>query len=433
MFRKFVQFTNFRSFIMIFERKLYLNRLISGKDNGLVKIVTGIRRCGKSYLLFNLFYNHLLEQGVKEDNIISMAFDDWSNRPYCDPDSLLNYINSRIHDRKEKYYILFDEVQLLDHFVEVLLTLMHKQNCDIYVTGSNSRFLSSDVVTEFRGRGDEIRLHPLTFSEYYNKFQGELRVAWRNYSRFGGLPQVALLDDETSKENYLTNLHESTYLRDVVERHHLRDEEGIREVVQILASSIGSPTNPRRISNTFKSVGKIQLSDKTINNYITFLKEAFIINESLRYDVKGRKYIGTETKYYFADMGLRNAVLNFRQQEPTHMMENIIYNELIARGYRVDVGAVEIWITDKNGKRKRARLEIDFVINRNAERIYIQSAYSLPTVEKQQQEQRSLTNVDDSFRKVILTADDVMPWTNEQGIRFINVWDFLLDDTLLLK
>lgn len=419
--------------MMIFERKPYLNRLISGKDNGLVKIVTGIRRCGKSYLLFNLFYNHLLEQGVKEDNIISMAFDDWANRPYCNPDTLLYYINSRIHDRKEKYYILFDEVQLLDHFVEVLLTLMHKQNCDIYVTGSNSRFLSSDVVTEFRGRGDEIRLHPLTFSEYYNKLQGELRVAWRDYSRFGGLPQVALLDDESSKENYLTNLHESTYLRDVVERHHLRDEEGIREVVQILASSIGSPTNPRRISNTFKSVGNIQLSDKTISNYISFLKDAFIINESLRYDVKGRKYIGTETKYYFADLGLRNAVLNFRQQEPAHMMENIIYNELIARGYRVDVGAVEIWITDKNGKRKRVRLEIDFVINRNDERIYIQSAYSLPTVEKQQQEQRSLTNVDDSFRKVILTADDVKPWTNEQGIRFINVWDFLLDDTLLLK
>lgn len=416
---------------MVFERSNYLNRLIAGQDNGLVKIVTGIRRCGKSFLLFELFRNHLLSHGIEEDHIITIALDDWSNRKYRNPDTLLDYIFSQIDKNDGKYYILLDEVQLLDHFVEVLLSLMHNRQCDIYVTGSNSRFLSSDVVTEFRGRGDEVRMHPLTFAEYFIKAKGQLRDAWRDYSRYGGLPQVALMDNDKAKESFLLNLFETTYLRDIVERNNLKGEEGMLEVTHIMASSIGSPANPNRIANTFKSVAHIQLSDKTINKYISFLCDAFIINKAMRYDVKGRKYIGTETKYYYEDLGLRNAALNFRQEEPTHIMENIIYNELVARGYRVDIGAVESWITDKDGKRKRVNLEIDFVLNQSGERVYIQSAYSLPTIEKQQQEQRPLVNVNDSFRKIIITADDVKPWINEQGIKFINVWDFLLDDTLI--
>lgn len=416
---------------MVFERRNYLDRLIAGKGNGLVKIITGIRRCGKSFLLFELFRNHLLSQGVNEDHIITMALDDWSNRIYRNPDILLDYISSQIEGNRGKYYILLDEVQLLDHFVEVLLSLMHNNQCDIYVTGSNSRFLSSDVVTEFRGRGDEVRLHPLTFAEYFNGMKGQLRDAWRDYSRYGGLPQVALMENDASKESFLSNLFETTYLRDIVERNNLKGEDGVMEVTRILASSIGSSVNPNRIANTFKSVAHIQLSDKTISKYISCLCDAFIINEAMRYDVKGRKYIGTETKYFYEDLGIRNAALNFRQEEPAHIMENIIYNELVARGYRVDVGAVESWITDKDGKRKRVSLEIDFVLNQSGERIYIQSAYSLPTIEKQQQEQRSMVTINDNFRKIIVTADDVKPWTNEQGIKFVNVWDFLLDASLI--
>ena len=416
---------------MLFDRRYYLNRLIDGKDNGLVKIITGIRRCGKSFLLFELFRNHLLSQGVKEDHIITMTLDDWSNREYRDPDTLLNYICSQIGSNSGKYFILLDEVQLLDNFVEVLLSLMHHRQCDIYVTGSNSRFLSSDVVTEFRGRGDEVRLHPLTFAEYYSEIKGQLRDAWRDYSRYGGLPQVALMSNDASRESFLLNLFETTYLRDIVERNHLKGEEGVMEVARILASSIGSSANPNRIANTFKSVAHIQLSDKTISKYISYLNDAFVINEAMRYDVKGRKYIGTETKYFYEDMGIRNAALNFRQEEHAHIMENIIYNELLARGYRVDIGAVESWVTDKHGKRKRVNLEIDFVLNQSGERIYIQSAYSLPTLEKQQQEQRPLVSISDSFRKIIVTADDVKPWANEQGIKFVNVWDFLLDTSLI--
>lgn len=417
--------------MMLFDRRHYLNRLIDGKDNGLVKIITGIRRCGKSFLLFELFRNHLLSQGVKEDHIITMTLDDWSNREYRDPDTLLNYIYSQIGSNSGKYFILLDEVQLLDNFVEVLLSLMHHRQCDIYVTGSNSRFLSSDVVTEFRGRGDEVRLHPLTFAEYYSEIKGQLRDAWRDYSRYGGLPQVALMSNDASRESFLLNLFETTYLRDIVERNHLKGEEGVMEVARILASSIGSSANPNRIANTFKSVAHIQLSDKTISKYISYLNDAFVINEAMRYDVKGRKYIGTETKYFYEDMGIRNAALNFRQEEHAHIMENIIYNELLARGYRVDIGAVESWVTDKHGKRKRVNLEIDFVLNQSGERIYIQSAYSLPTLEKQQQEQRPLVSISDSFRKIIVTADDVKPWANEQGIKFVNVWDFLLDTSLI--
>lgn len=411
---------------MEFKRETYLKRLVTGRENGLVKIVTGVRRCGKSYLLFNLFRRHLIESGVKEDHIFMMALDDWKNRKYRDPDMLLSEIESRIINDGQRNYIILDEVQLLDHFVEVLLSLMHDDRCDVYVTGSNSRFLSSDIVTEFRGRGDEIRVYPLSFSEYYDGVHEDIRTAWLTYSTFGGLPQVAQLDEESKKRRYLSNLYGSTFLRDIVERNNVKNDNGLKQVVQVLASSIGTPVNSKRIANTFASVEGREISNKTIENYIEYLKDAFLVNEALRYDVKGRRYIGTETKYYFTDIGLRNAIVGFRQYETTHIMENIIYNEFLMRGYQVDVGMVEAWTANKEGKRQRLRLEIDFVLNQAPERIYVQSAYSLPTVEKQQQELRPLTSVRDNFRKIIITGDDIKAWTNEQGIRIISLWDFLL-------
>lgn len=416
---------------MEFQRDKYLQNLIAGKDNSLVKIVTGIRRCGKSYLLFQLFKRHLMESGVAESNIISMALDDWDSQEFRDPNRLMQYINQRMEDTEGQCYILIDEVQLLDRFVEVLLSLMHNDRCDVYVTGSNSRFLSSDVVTEFRGRGDEIRMSPLSFSEYYNAFGGDKDKSMRQYSIYGGLPQVALIDDIPKKKSFLKNLFQSTYLRDVIERNKVQNDEGLLELVRILASSIGSPTNPTKISNTFKSVSHQSFTNKTISEYISYLEDAYMISEALRYDVKGRKYIGTNTKYYFTDIGIRNTILNFRQQEPTHIMENVIYNELVGRGYSVDVGNIEAWYTNGQGKRARSNLEIDFVVNNDDERIYVQSAYSMPTREKVAQEQKSLLSIKDGFRKVIITGDNVAPWTTDEGIRIINYWDFLLDEKLL--
>ena len=392
---------------MEFQRDKYLKRVIDGKENSLVKIVTGMRRCGKSYLLFTLFKRHLVESGVPESNIISVALDDW---------------NSQI-----------DEVQLLDRFVEVLLSLMHNERCDVYVTGSNSRFLSSDVVTEFRGRGDEIRLAPLSFSEYYEAFGGDKSERMRLYSIYGGLPQVALIDDIPKKKSFLKNLFRSTYLRDIIERNNVKNDEGLEELVRILASAIGSPTNPLKISDTFKSVSHQSINRQTVSNYISYLLDAYMISEAMRYDVKGRKYIGTNSKYYFGDIGIRNAIINFRQQEPTHIMENVIYNELKGRGYSVDVGSVETWQTNVAGQRVRSNLEIDFVVNNDEERIYVQSAYSMPTREKVAQEQNSLLNIKDGFRKVIITNDNVSPWTTDGGIRVINYWDFLLDENLLFS
>ena len=418
---------------MEFQRDKYLKQLISGKDNSLVKIVTGIRRCGKSYLLFKLFKHHLLKSGVPESNIISLALDDWDSQEFCDPNRLMQYIKERLNETEGRCYILIDEVQLLDRFVEVLLSLMHNDRCDTYVTGSNSRFLSSDVVTEFRGRGDEIRLHPLSFSEYYAAFGGNKTDQVRQYSIYGGLPQVALLDDVAKKRLFLNNLFQSTYLRDVIERNKVLNDEGLEELVKILASAIGSPTNPTKIANTFKSVNNQSVSHNTISSYISHLLDAYIIQEAMRYDVKGRKYIGTNSKYYFSDIGIRNAILNFRQQEPTHIMENIIYNELVGRGYSVDVGNVETWFTNGQSKTARATLEVDFVVNNDDERIYVQSAYSMPTREKVQQEQNSLLHIKDGFRKVIITADDVAPWTTDAGVRIINYWDFLLDEKLLFS
>lgn len=418
---------------MEFQRDKYLKRVIDGKENSLVKIVTGMRRCGKSYLLFTLFKRHLVESGVPESNIISVALDDWNSQSYRDPQMLMHYIDKRMSETIGLCYILIDEVQLLDRFVEVLLSLMHNERCDVYVTGSNSRFLSSDVVTEFRGRGDEIRLAPLSFSEYYEAFGGDKSERMRLYSIYGGLPQVALIDDIPKKKSFLKNLFRSTYLRDIIERNNVKNDEGLEELVRILASAIGSPTNPLKISDTFKSVSHQSINRQTVSNYISYLLDAYMISEAMRYDVKGRKYIGTNSKYYFGDIGIRNAIINFRQQEPTHIMENVIYNELKGRGYSVDVGSVETWQTNVAGQRVRSNLEIDFVVNNDEERIYVQSAYSMPTREKVVQEQNSLLNIKDGFRKVIITNDNVSPWTTDGGIRVINYWDFLLDENLLFS
>lgn len=418
---------------MEFQRDKYLQKLIHGKENNLVKIVTGIRRCGKSYLLFNLFKRHLLESGVPESNILSLMLDDWDSQEYRDPNRFMQHVSKRLKETEGRCFILVDEVQLLDRFVEVLLSLMHNDRCDVYVTGSNSRFLSSDVVTEFRGRGDEIRLSPLSFSEYYAAFGGDKDTSMRLYSIYGGLPQVALIDDIAKKKTFLKNLFQSTYLRDVIERNKVHNDEGLEELVKILASAIGSPTNPKKIADTFKSVSHQSITDKTISVYISHLLDAYIIQEAVRYDVKGRKYIGSNSKYYFSDMGIRNAIINFRQQEPTHIMENVIYNELVSRGYSVDVGNVETWYTNAQGKSTRAYLEIDFVVNNDDERIYVQSAYSMPTREKVAQEQKSLLSIKDGFRKVIVTGDNVAPWTTDEGIRIINYYDFLLDEKLLFN
>ena len=412
---------------MIISRDKYLRQLIAAKSNGMVKIVTGIRRSGKSFLLMTLFHQHLIEQGVQESHIIELSMDNRKNKRLRNPDVLLDYIDNLVQTDGQTYYIILDEVQLVEDFVEVLLSLMQDKRLDVYVSGSNSKFLSKDVVTEFRGRGDEIHLYPLSFSEYYTAIGGDKREAWYNYYTYGGLPQVLLTEDEEKKVNYLTDLYELTYLKDIIERNHLRNVDGLRTLVRILASGIGAPTNPKRIANTFQSTENVRIKDTTIRDYIGYLQDSFLIEEALRYDVKGRKYIGTETKYYFADMGLRAAILNLRQQEETHIMENVIYNELRMRGYRVDVGMVETWTSNSENKTMRMALEIDFVINKGAERIYIQSAYRMPSEDKEKQEKRSLLSTNDNFRKIIITYDDIKRKTDEQGIFTISLLDFLLD------
>ena len=413
---------------MIIQRKKYLDMLISGEGNNLVKIVTGVRRCGKSFLLFKLFRNYLTEKGVDEQHIIELSLDDLRNKKLRNPETLLEYIDSHLLNDKKTTYIILDEVQLVQDFVEVLLSLLHTPFVDVYVSGSNSKFLSKDVVTEFRGRGDEIRVFPLSFSEFYSAVGGDKSEVWKEYYTYGGLPQILEFDSEKKKSDYLKNLYELTYMKDVQERNHLRNADGLFKVVQMLASCIGSPTNPKRISDTFKTVEKKAVTDKTILNYIECLKDAFLIEEALRYDVKGRKYIGTETKYYFEDIGLRNAILNFRQQEEPHIMENIIYNELKYRGFNVDVGFVETWENKSSGKSFRHGLEVDFVVNKGAERIYIQSAFKLPKDEKKEQEERPLLNINDSFKKRIITGENIKRKTDEKGILTIGLLDFLLDE-----
>ena len=391
----------------------------------MIKIITGIRRCGKSFLLFNIFHNHLLGQGVQEDHIIEVNLEDRRNKRLRNPDTLLEYIDSRMTDT-EMYYILLDEIQLVPEFEDVLNSYLHVKNAEVYVTGSNAKFLSKDVITEFRGRGWEIRVRPLSFSEYYETVGGEKPEALESYYLYGGLPGVAQLKSPAEKQNYLREIYETVYLRDVIDRNHLRSADGMRELVRILASSMGTSTNVRRIANTFKSAAKMDIGPNTIARYLEHLQDAFIISEALRYDVKGRKYIGTETKYYFEDMGVRNAILDFRQIEFTHTMENVIYNELRRQGYTVDVGMVETVKRNSEGKAVRSHLEIDFVVNRHDERIYIQSAYRLPDQEKTDQEQASLLHIPDGFRKEIIVGDRYQSGYNEDGILMVGLFDFLL-------
>lgn len=411
---------------MKINRNYYLEQVIAGKENGLVKIITGIRRCGKSYLLFTLFHDYLNSHGIDDDHIIEIALDDRMNIELRNPDAILKYIKSKIVD-KSLYYIILDEVQMIPEFADVLNSLLHIRNADVYVTGSNSHFLSTDVVTEFRGRGDEIRLYPLSFSEYLEGYNGSRQEAWKDYYTYGGLPHVLALDSDKKKEDYLDNLYGSVYLVDVLERHKIKNQAELDELVRIVASSVGAPVNPTKLSNTFKSVKGVTIHHTTIDKYLSYLQDAFILERSIRYNIKGKKYINTLCKYYFTDLGLRNALLGFRQQEETHIMENIIYNELRSRGYKVDVGMVETRGKDKNGKIVRKQLEVDFVVNQGSRRYYIQSAFAMPTPEKEEQESASLLKIDDSFKKIIIVKDDIKPKRNEYGILTIGIMDFLLN------
>lgn len=415
---------------MEIKRDKYLNDLINRMHNGMIKVVTGIRRCGKSYLLFNIFRNYLMGQGVPVSHIIAIELDQRKNRMYRDPDTILDYIESLIED-DEQYYIMLDEVQMLHEFEEVLNSLLHIRNADIYVTGSNSKFLSKDVITEFRGRGDEIHIYPLTFKEFMEAYDGDIYHGWAEYVVYGGLPLTITMKTEEQKINYLTNLFKETYLKDIVERHNIEKTQELEDLINILASAIGSLTNPPKIEATFKSAIQSTISLNTIRQYIEYLEDAFIINKAHRYNVKGKKYIGTPLKYYFEDVGLRNARLGFRQVEETHLMENIIYNELRSRGYSVDVGVVEKRGTNEHGKECKKQLEIDFIANLGSKRYYIQSAFSMPTEEKRIQEKASLVNVKDSFKKIIVVKDIVNVTRDEDGITTMSIYDFLLKENSL--
>ena len=405
----------------IIERNDYLNKIIARKGNGLIKILTGIRRCGKSYLLNIIFYNHLIETGVKEDHIIKLALDREENKEYHDSKLLNDYIFSRIKD-KEMHYVLIDEVQLADGFEFVLNSLLYEKNIDVYVTGSNSKFLSSDIVTEFRGRGDEIRIFPLSFAEFLNAYEGDKYEAWQEYITYGGMPLILKQSTDEQKSKYLTSLYDLTYKKDIVDKNHIDRVDVLDTLINILSSSVGSLTNPQKIYNTFVSNGITDISKNTIISYMSFLIDSFLIEKAERYDVKGKKYIQTPQKYYFADVGLRNAKLNFRQQEENHLMENIIYNELLVRGYNIDVGVVEV-----REENTRKQLEVDFVCNQGSKRYYIQSALNLDTPEKTLQETKSLNNIGDNFKKIIVVKDNIKLWRNEDGILIIGIMEFLLN------
>lgn len=415
---------------MNINRNKYLDDLVNRMHNGMIKVVTGIRRCGKSYLLFNIFKNYLLEHDVSENHIISIELDQRKDKKYRNPDTILDYIESCIVN-DEQYYVLLDEVQLLEDFEEVLNSLLHIKNIDVYVTGSNSKFLSKDVITEFRGRGDEVHIYPLTFKEFMQVYEGDIYHGWAEYVIYGGLPLTVTMKTEEQKINYLTRLFEETYLKDIIERHNIEKTQELEDLVNILASAIGSLTNAPKIEATFKSVIQSNISLNTIRQYIEYLEDAFIVNKANRYNVKGRKYVGTPLKYYFEDVGLRNARLGFRQIEETHIMENIVYNELRSRGYTVDVGVVEKRGLNSEGKTERTYLEIDFVANLGSKRYYIQSAFSMPTEEKRLQEKASLVNVNDSFKKIILVKDVMNVTRDEDGITTMSIYDFLLKENSL--
>ncbi len=426
------------------ERKQYLDKLIRKKENGLVKIITGIRRCGKSYLLFNIYYDYLKSIGVDDKHIITLALDENQNAKYRNPLHLDEYIQSKLQDDK-MHYVFLDEIQKVKSvknpyledeeekigFVDVLLGLMKKPNVDLYVTGSNSKMLSSDILTEFRGRGDEIRVNPLSYKEFYDAYKKDKHLAWQEYFTYGGMPFIMSLETHEDKRNYLTNLFEQVYLSDILERHHLQNDKRILEdLLNIISSSVGSLTNPTKLSNTFLSVKHINIKNTTISNYLDYFIDAFMIFKAQRYDIKGKKYIETPLKYYFSDIGLRNARLNFRQQEETHIMENIIYNELLIRGFSVDVGIVEYNFKSSKGISKKTQLEVDFIANKGSNRYYIQSAFAIPTEDKRKQETKVFSRINDSFKKIVVVKENIIPWHDENGILYVGVEQFLLEDFL---
>lgn len=412
-------------------RDIYLNQLIEKQWNGQVKIITGLRRAGKSYLLFTLFVRYLVEHDVSQDHIIALALDDFRNRQYRQADALYGYVTKRITS-SDRYYVLLDEIQKADDFVDVLNGFLHIPNIDVYVTGSNSKFLSSDIATEFGDRGDEINVHPLSFSEFYSVYDGDKHSAWDEYCRYGGMPLVLQRTTDAAKQQYLKDLFRKVYLKDIVARYGLRADNELANVTDIVASDIGSLLNPLRIANTMKTIKNRSVSQNTIEKYLDYLQDSFLIDKAARYDIKGRKYISTPQKYYFTDIGLRNARINFRQQEENHIMENVIYNELLIRGFAVDVGVVEVNVSD-NGKPTRKQLEVDFVANKGSLRYYIQSAWDLPNREKIEQEQQSFMAIGDSFKKILIQKNDVLPWHNEQGVLVIGLLDFLLHPECIEK
>ena len=411
---------------MLIKRDIYLNKLIERQNNGMVKVITGIRRCGKSFLLFKLYKEYLLNSGIDSDHIIEIALDGIDVDELRDPKSCFRYIRERILDSR-KYYVLLDEIQFMDRFEEVLNSLLRIENVDVYVTGSNSKFLSKDIITEFRGRGDEIHIYPLTFAEFYVAFGGEYDDAWDEYLNYGGLPALIDMKNAKQKMDYLKGIFDNVYMKDVIDRNKIKNKDEINTLVDILASAIGSPTNPTKISNTFATERRSSSTHKTLSAHIDFLEDAYLISKANRYDIKGRKYIGANLKYYFTDVGLRNARLNFRQQEPTHLMENIVYNELLARGYSVDVGMVEVNKKNSEGKSVRKQLEVDFVTNMGNQRYYIQVAYDLSTKEKEQQEYNSFRNIPDSFKRIVLINGSSKPWRNDEGYVIMGMKYFLLN------
>ena len=431
---------------MIIKRDRYLQKLIAKKDNGLIKIITGIRRCGKSFLLFNLYHEYLNSVGIDDVHIIELALDEAINARYRNPMELDAYIRSKVKDSSQRYYIFIDEIQMTVSipnpyindksarigFVDVLLGLMKIRNADIYVTGSNSRMLSSDIMTEFRGRGDEIRVSPLTYGEFYSAFEGDKRHAWREYYTYGGMPLILSQKSHEEKSKYLKDLFAKTYVTDVLEHNRIANDQSVLEdLLNVVSSSVGSLTNPTKLSNTFKSVKHTQISSNTISKYLDFFIDAFIMRKAQRYDIKGKRYINSLMKYYFTDVGLRNARLNFRQQEENHIMENVIFNELAAREFDIDVGVVEYNHLDEKGKKVRTQLEVDFVANNGSRRYYIQSAFLIDSEEKRKQEINSLMRVPDSFRKIVVVRDDILPWHDDNGILYVGIEQFLLDERIM--
>lgn len=412
---------------MIVNRYRYIEQLSRSKNNGLIKIITGLRRSGKSFLLKKLFHQHLLDEGVREDHILVIDMESRKNREFKNPDYLLDWVEKMMIDY-ETYYIIIDEVQEVEDFVEVLSSLSVTEGADVYVTGSNSRFLSSDLVTEFRGRGDEIHVWPLSFKEFMTVYDGSKEDGWAEYRLYGGLPQLLTQVGDEKKADFLRRLYRTVYLRDIYERNNIELRPEFEELSKTVASSIGAPVNALNIANTFKSVSNVQsITDKTVSAYLEYMQDAFLIEKSERFDIKGRKYIGSLSKYYYQDVGLRNAILSFRQSEPTHIMENVIYNEMRMRGWLVDVGNVYHRVRNTEGKQQRVTLEVDFVCNKGTERIYIQSAWRMPDAEKMEQEKRSLRLVDDSFRKLLIVGEHTKQWSDENGIQIMSIYDFLLD------